>query len=278
MNRVALPDTAANGGPGARRTRTHGLGEWLVANPRRASKVLGWLAQNPEFDVVGDLDDRLRRKLYMVNGGHLSLGIRGAELRRVSLRATARIPANLYDVSALHVSMAHGLAFAGCRLPDTFTYGRKHVQAYCEVADRVDRIMAKLDRTDIARFLRDVEGRLARPARLTADAQRALDPDGRGNDWLRPYRETFDHLGNLLADPACYPNGRAIRKGEVELDAQRDHEAVQAFEQCLTGWESSELIDERVHRLDEALTIQRIALGQGDPKEMARLRPRPRGR
>ena len=261
VNRIALP--LKEHGPESRTTRTHRLGEMLVAPPNRHSRILNDLSVNDEFDIVEGLEMRMQRKLFLVNGAHLAVGIRGAMLGRRSLRATAQMPDSIYDVASLHAAMNQGLAFAGCTLADTFEYGREHMSAYCEVADEVSRIMRKLKRADITPFLTDVRERLAAPAQMTAQAQRELDPAHQTFDWLRPYREVFDRLELLLARLDAYSDGTvSARKREpLQLDPEVDANAIAEYERCLLAWERGSARNERLRKLEEALTGHRIALG-----------------
>lgn len=76
VNRIALP--LAERGPESRTTRAHELGELLVCTPANGSSILAALAVNDEFGLVEELGIRIQRKLFMVNGAHLALGIKGA--------------------------------------------------------------------------------------------------------------------------------------------------------------------------------------------------------
>jgi hypothetical protein len=261
VNRIALP--LEPHGPDSRTTRTHNLGEWLVAPPQRKSRILEALAVNDEFDVVEDLEVRMQRKLFMVNGAHLALGIRGALLGRRSLRATAQMPSSIYDVANLHFAMNQGLTFSGCKLTDTFEYGREHVGAYCEVADDVNRIMRKLRRADIAPFLKDVHDRLSAPAEMTALAQREVDPAHETSDWLDPYRDVFDGLELLLARLDAYSDGKvsARRREPLLLDPDIDARVIAEYERCLLDWERASERRERLRKLEESLRAHRIVLG-----------------
>jgi hypothetical protein len=261
VNRIALP--LAEHGPDSRTTRAHKLGELLVCTPANGSSVLAALAVNDEFGLVEELGMRIQRKLFMVNGAHLALGIKGALLGKTSLRTTATLSDSVYDVAALHFAMHQGLAFSGCNLPDTFDYGRDHMRAYCEVNDQIERIMGKLMRADLAPFLRDVHDRLSAPAALTACAQRETDPAHATGDWLEPYRVVFKQLDLLLARLNAYRDGKlAARKREpLVLNRECDANAIAEYERCLVDWERADLREVRIRNLEESLQQHRIVLG-----------------
>jgi hypothetical protein len=111
VNRIAVPVACSQ--PGARITRTHPVGEWLVGPVDGHSQILDALARNQEFAVVDDLEMRKLRKLHLVNGAHLAIAIQGARKNRRSLRATARMHENAYLAGGLHQAMRQGLSFLG---------------------------------------------------------------------------------------------------------------------------------------------------------------------
>jgi hypothetical protein len=259
VNRISVP--VLNLPPGVRETRTHELGEWLVASPQRSSTILEALSVNADFGIVDDLEMRLVRKLYIVNGAHLTLGVRGALLGWDSLRATARLPENAYDIGQLHERMHIGLAHAGCNLADTRDYGRDHLIAYCEVADEVKRIMEPMKRADLRPFLKTVEERLSSPARMTAAAQSHLDSEQRLGDWLAPYRDVFDRFDEVFERLPAFSDGRIEDRSELRLDPAVDREVVSLYERCLRGWERTSDINRRAERLRYNLAMHRVALG-----------------
>jgi hypothetical protein len=229
-------------------------------------RILDALAVNDEFKAVQDLEMRKQRKLFVVNGAHLALGIRGTKLGRPSLQATAQIPESIYDVANLHSAMNRGLTYSGCTLTDTVEYGRKHVTAYCEIADQVDRIMKKLKRADIGPFLKDVHDRLSVPAEMTALAQREVDPAHETGEWLDPYREVFGELELVLADLNMYSDRKdSLGTGEpLLLDGEIDALAVAQYRACLDGWERSASCNERVRKLQESFAQHRTVTGMGN--------------
>jgi hypothetical protein len=267
VNRIAVPYEPGRRDSmprGSRITRTHDLGEWLVSPPSRSSELLGALLRAPEFNVVDDLPARLLRKRHMVNGGHLAVGIRGVMLRRRSLRVTAALPGCVYDVSQLHRVMRMGLAFSGQEPLNSLEYGLEHVCAYCEVDDKVARVMRGLSRADFGSFLEGpVLSRLTAPAVMTAAAQRERDPGLTTGDWLEPYRKVFDQLEIVLADLSSFPDGKpSVLRHELPfLDPERDVVALRAYEACLRGWESADAITDRVRSLRAALASHYVALG-----------------
>jgi hypothetical protein len=137
------------------------------------------------------------------------------------------------------------------------------MRAYCEVNDKIDRIMGKLMRADLAPFLSDVHDRLSAPAELTARAQRAVDPTHATGDWLVPYRVVFKQLDLLLARLNAYSDGKlAARKLErLVPDRERDTTAIAEYDRCLAGWERADLRRVRVRNLEESLEHHRIVLG-----------------
>jgi|GEM_PF-5234228 len=257
VNRISVPVPDLE--VGARETRTHRLGEWLVASPQRPSKVLDALSLNPQFDVVEDLEMRLKRKFSMVNGAHLAFGIVGRRQRRRSLSETARWPRNTYDVVRLHHVMEHGLNYVGCNLADTCGYGREHLAAYCEVDDQVSRIMASLKRADPRSFLEIVDERLSRPAALTANAQRSHDGEMRLGDWIAPYREIFNNLDHVLEKLSAYSDFNPKQRRGLRFDPTVDREAVALYEMSLRRWEQEGEVVNRVERLRRSLAMHRGA-------------------
>jgi hypothetical protein len=256
VNRVSVPATCSR--PGERRTRTHRLGEWLVGLVERPSRILDALAAAGDFAMVGDLELRKLRKLYLVNGAHLALGIRGALQKRRSLRTAARTPDNAYLTGELHYAMQQGLSLLGNGPPDTAAYAREHFQAYCEVADTVARIMEPLRRTDPRPFLESVEERLAAPAELTAKALRGSAPGGAVEDQLGPYRAVFDSLALVLEDLSAYSDAKTPRLwGTLWLDPKIDRDALAVYERCLLGWERAPAVRRRVAVLERRFANHR---------------------
>ncbi len=245
VNRIAVPFECSQ--QGARITRTHPLGEWLVAPAERRLQILDALATAERFAVVGDLETRKRRKLYVVNGAHLAVGIQGVRRNRRSLRTTARMPENAYLMGELHQAMRQGLALGGDGLPDTDTYSREHFQAYCEVSDKVARIMAPLRRTDPRPFLESVEERLTAPAMLAASVQQERARVGGDGDLLSPYRRIFESLALVLEDLSAYSDAKTPRlQGGLQLDPEVDREALAVYRRCLYNWERASDVNDRV--------------------------------
>jgi len=262
VNRISVPvDGLA---AGARTTRTHHLGEWLVGPSERRLEIVDALSLNACFGVVDDLEMRLKRKLYMVNGAHLALGIRGAMLGRRSLRVTAGMPENAYDIAQLHVYMSIGLAYAGCNLADNGDYGRDHLLAYCEVADEVRRITKPIKRADLRPFLATLEERLSRPAGMTAAAQSEFDSERRLGDWLAPYRRVFNRIETALRQLSVYADGKAVGRRELRLDPDIDREALSLYRQCLRSWERASDVERRVEGLRTTLAVHRAGLRRRD--------------
>jgi hypothetical protein len=263
VNRIAVRFEEEGAPAGTRVTRTHPSGEWLVEDPGRELVILDLLKRAAEFEVVESLEPYKLRKLYLVNGGHLAVAIHGAKLQIPSLRDTARRRDCLLDVTNLHNAMIFGMSSGPIALLDhPHDYAKEQVEAYCEVADQVSRIMTPLRRADLVPFLSTVEERLSRPAMLTtAAAEYQPRPHIVARNWLEPYIEVFNRLEFVLKNHLSYSDVTPSSERTFLREPNRDELAVEAYDQCLTGWmQDDSKRDRRVLELRQALSDQRAML------------------
>lgn len=211
--------------------------------------------------MVAGLEPYKVRKLYLVNGGHLALAIRGAYLEMDSLRDTAQEGDFLVEVTALHCSMILGMSHGDLEFPpEPHEYAKEHVAAYCEVADDVSRIMRPLTRADLTPFLSVVKERLTDAAVLTGDAERVLTRERGAQAWLDPYGMVFDRLEGVLGRLRSYSDVD-LRSPKTFLEKpDRDEESLDAYEGCLAWISEGAERDRRLRRLAQALSDQRAEL------------------
>jgi Mannitol dehydrogenase C-terminal domain len=262
VNRIAVPVEDADAEPGARATRTHPVGEWVIKDPRRKSKALDALRQRPEVKVVDRLEPYKTQKLFLVNGGHLAVAIRAAYRNIDRLRDAAREREALVDVTGLHGAMILGLTRGdGSRFPqNAHEYAKEQVAAYCQVDDDVRRILKPLRRANPAPFFAAVKDRLTEAALLTAEAEAALRTGDWQYEWLTPYIIVFRQLEVVLERLTSYSDFDEGAPWALLEGPDQDDHAVAAYTECLAWIPNEEVRQARVDRLAEILSEQRALI------------------
>ncbi len=235
---------------GRRNVSVHRLAEWLVERPpaEQHSAVLAALAAIEGFALVDDIEARHHRKLWMVNGGHQALALMGRKANadhRVrdlaieaadaleargkdgvleDLRESARTPVVVAAVGQLQSAMSEALLILHPDLDQNLAYGLKHVIAYSEHRDGVERVLAKFTRINLAPFLEDLNDRIGAPARICFEHERSV--------------EAFAHVINVLlelvANIDAFEDNDDVRRGG--LAGAADPEAVESFRRLVTPW------------------------------------------
>lgn len=247
---------------GRRMVSAHPFGEWLIEKPTEPSVVLDALKAAPEVDVVGDVEARHDRKLWMVNGAHQALALiawaGGARAlqglhedkegnpefkTRDDLRAAAQDLSVSARLSHLHMAMDAALGSTHPHLEDNLDYGVKHVLAYAEHPDNITRVLGGFQRRKLASFIATLEVRLAQPARIC---------HGLGLS-VAPFEFVFDIFEDMVENLDAFLDAEDIRRNPSSFDRRADEAAVQAYAQLVQGWSSKEQVEARIARFAEAL-------------------------
>jgi hypothetical protein len=243
-----------------RMVSAHELGEWLVERPKEPSRVLSSLEAVEEFGVVDDIEARLARKLWMVNGAHQALALIAWHANRRSLersleegdsqreaeddlRSVALDRAVSARLSYLHAAMNEALESEYPSLEGNLDYGLEHVLAYGEHPDSIKRVLGAFLRLELVTFIEALEVRLARPARACAGLGRSVEA----------FKFVFDVFESLVLNLDAFLDSDRIRRDPALIDPEIDALAIKAYASLLGGWMSVEEAKERVARLTEAL-------------------------
>lgn len=249
---------------GRRVVSAHSLGEWLVERPAGESRALRILAGVPEVELVDDIDARHDRKLWMVNGAHQALALFGrqAGVRELTipgrddvaedtelddLRVHARDRGIRQRLEELHQAMVAGLQSRHEGLEDSLEYGYRHVRAYGEHPDSIDRVLGAMKRSDLAPFVVALDARLAEPARVCFELRLPL----------RPFERVFDIFEDLMRDLDAFADAEAVRRDPALVTAEGDRRALAAYARLLRGWTENEAAVARLRNFAKGLAISR---------------------
>jgi hypothetical protein len=240
----------------------HELGEWLIEQPPRSSSILTALETVDEVRVVDDIDARLARKLWMVNGAHQALALiawhanlralrvvgRADELESADdMREAALRPGIIARLAYLHGAMDEALKDGHPGLTDNLDYGIEHVEAYGEHPDSIRRVLGAFRRLDLRTFIETLDIRLAEPARVCARIGRSVEP----------FEKVFDVFEMLAGNLDAFLDADRVRENPDAISLRDDLSAVAAYEALFDGWVPPQEARERVVRLAEALADHR---------------------
>ena len=254
---------------GRRMVFAHPLGEWLIERPARAGGILSALEAAGEVEVVDDIEARHDRKLWMVNGAHQALALMarkgsqkvlriptasdasqrpltaGEELDDMSL--SGRDVAVVARLSHLHGAMDDALANEHPGLEGNLDYAEEHVVAYAEHPDSIKRVLEAFRREDLAPFVKTLDLRLARPARICHGLGRSV----------APFAFVFDIFEDLAADRDAFLDAEQVRLAPHLIDSEADARAVAAYARLVDGWMMGEEAEKRVSRFMKGLAAHR---------------------
>jgi hypothetical protein len=231
VNRMCL--ALENDREGRRMVSAHRLAEWLVQRPGGSPlpAILRALAAVNGFEVVGDIDARLARKLWMVNGAHQGLALMArranAEGRLESaddLRQALHDPQIAARLGHIHNAMNEALRIAHPGMSDSIRYGMEHVRAYAEHPDSVARVLKALRRLELIPFLDALDERIAAPARICAAGHRSVEP----------FTHVIDVFLELAANIDAFEDNILARNTPISVSD--DIEVVERFRAMLSGW------------------------------------------
>lgn len=226
--------------------------EWLIEG-EPDHEVLAQLNALPEVRFVEDVEPFAVRKRWLVNGGHLALGIFALKDKVPSVAAVAQDEARQEQLRRIQASMVQALpAEWGEVLGDSIGYAEGELVPMCRTEDEVPRIMHRLERADPAPFFKSAKTRLAEPAR------RFIELHGHPS---HPLEDVFEVLQDVLLDFESYVDAVAVRKGKVVLDPAKDEEAVSAYREFLRGIFSEEKTIKWSERFRRELARHRVAYG-----------------
>jgi hypothetical protein len=246
---------------GRRIVSAHELGEWLIERPEGPSALLGSLTIAEGVELVDDIEARHDRKLWMVNGAHQALALMGHEGRTGDLRLAeyepdygaddlrryAQDPQVIALLTELHEAMDDVLGWKHPQLTGNLDYGKKHVIAYGEHDDSVDRVLGAFRRLNLAAFIGTLELRLAVPARICFREGRSV----------APFDFVFDVFESLVENLDAFQDCGKIREDPDTFDPRVDEGAIAAYFRLVRGWHTDEQSEERVARFAEALALSR---------------------
>jgi hypothetical protein len=247
-----------------RMVSAHQLGEWLIERRGEIGPLLTTLATSYSdgVEMVGDIEARYDRKLWMVNGAHQALALIAREgfskslpipssgqglLPGDDLREAARNVRALTRLSHLHGAMDDALQRKHPALEDNLSYGVKHVEAYCEHPDSISRVLGAFCRRDLAPFIQTLEVRLAHPARICFNLGRSV----------RPFEFVFDIFESLVEDLNLFSDAKSIRLDPASITLEADKRALESYSRLVRGWNSKRDAEKRVLRFAEALAASR---------------------
>jgi hypothetical protein len=235
---------------GRRIILAHPLGEWLFEAPSPSLRLLDELSRVDEVELVKDYDARKDRKIWMVNGVHLVLGLRARaaqldvfEEPEEDLTETARHPDVLVQLAQLHGPMNEALKRRHPHLEGNLRYGKDHVLAYMEQPDSASRVLSNFNRQDLTPFVETMDERLGEPARICAEAGSSVDA----------FLEVLDLFETVVKDPGVFVNATKTRLTPEFVAEEADVRAVAAYRKFLGRW--ADEVEERVARFAGALEI-----------------------
>jgi hypothetical protein len=226
--------------------------EWLIEGAPDHD-VLIQLDALEEVSFVEDIEPFAVRKRWLVNGGHLALGIFGLKDKITSVTAVARNEERHQELVKIQASMVQALpADWKDLLGDSIAYARAELVPMCRTEDEVPRIMHRLQRANPAPFFKTAKKRLAEPA------ERFLEIHGHTSHQLE---NVFEALQDVLLDFESYVDSIGVRKGSVVLDPTKDEAAVAAYEEFLAGVLPKEKTIKWSDRFRRELARHRVAYG-----------------
>ncbi|MGN6216577.1 MAG: hypothetical protein ACTHN7_06420 [Solirubrobacterales bacterium] len=226
--------------------------EWLIEGIPD-TEVLAQLDQLQEVQFVEDVEPFAVRKRWVVNGGHLALGLFGRKDKVTSVAVVARDEARQAQLIDIQKAMIQALPEEWVELlGDSAAYAHGELLPMCRTEDEVPRILHRLKRENLAPFIESAEKRLGEPAKRFRKTRQHLSPH---------LESVFEVMQDVLLDLESYVDALAVRAGKVKLDADRDEEAVAAYRELLDGVFSKEKSIRWSDRLQRELARHRIAYG-----------------
>jgi hypothetical protein len=227
----------------------HEIGEWIIQRPTWDSGLPDALAGAPEVVFV----DRAEfaafedRKLWVVNGMHLDVAIRGRAANQPDLRLVVNDPERLrllqetVEVLAAALRRKHDMALES-------QWALDRLRVICQLPDATDRVLNDLQRADPSRFLRAFERRIAEPARVLQPVRA-----------LAPCLETLaGTLSELLGDAEQYSDWHSLTG--AMLSERADEAAVSAYVAAMGGWMPDDYIAHGAKQFRASLRRHRGAL------------------
>ncbi len=239
--------------PEHRLVRADSVAEWVIEGVG-PSAILDALASQDEVSVVEDIDPYRVRKLWLVNGAHLALGLWAGQRGLDSIDYAAKERGRREWIRGLHEAMSVPLLARHPAIPRVVGYGERHIGSWVRHRDATDRILKRLNRADLRPFLEDFKLKFGDCAREYV----AL-----GDSLATEMRQTFEILHWLLTDLEKYRDIRR-RDQQISLDSpptlspELDAEAVEMYRTILTGID--QYADQRSSDLAAALEIHRERL------------------
>ncbi len=226
--------------------------EWLIEGDPDHD-VLTSLETLAEVRFVTDVEPFAVRKRWLVNGGHLALGLFGLRDKVTNVAVVAREKGRQQELREIHASMVQALPPEWEEtLGDSIDYAEREIVPICRTADDVPRILSRLQRGDMLPFFASVERRLAEPARQFV----------RRHDYLaHPLESVFELLHDALLDLESYGDAVKVKNGEVALSFDADDRAIRAYRTLLQGVLSAQAALTKVGRLERQLARHRAAYG-----------------
>lgn len=247
---------------GRRVVLAHSAGEWLFEAPVEPLAVFEALSRVSEVALVKGLAAYRDRKLWIVNGAHLFVGLlaRNAPVdefdldeparrheedceRGEDLTETARRPEVIVHVSHLHTAMNEALERSHPDLPGNLAYGMDRVLAYIDQPDSARRVLSGFERAELAPFIATMAERIGRPAEICSENGCSVGA----------FLPVLDFFEDVVTDLDAFLDADLIRCDPRLVSEDADGRAVAAYRQFLEGWLPAAMLAERIERFEAAL-------------------------
>ena len=162
------------------------------------------------------------------------------------LRVHARDRAILLRLEELHEAMVAALQSRHADLEGSLDYGLRHVRAYGEHPDSINRVLGAMKRADLEPFVEALDARLAEP----------LVCFGLGLS-MAPFQRVFDVFEDLMSDLDAFADAAAVRRNPDLVTADADRRALAAYAKLLRGWTENDEAMARLRSFAKGLAISR---------------------
>jgi hypothetical protein len=238
------------------RVRVDEVAEWVVQGDATTPLLQTLEAGCSAVLFVPDIGPYKTRKHWLVNGGHLALGIMARDRKQSLLNIAAAEPEVTNWLKRYHREAAQVVERQWPFLQASEVYGGKHVQAWRRHEDGVSHVLSRFNRANLLPFLEDLDYKLGAPARA-AKEQTGVLPN--------VFSAIFDALQRILTRMERYEDFDLFKEAHApgwvgakpRLDADIDRSVLERYSRLLQDLLEPNETGHRVRRLDKSFQLDR---------------------
>jgi hypothetical protein len=226
--------------------------EWFIEG-EPDNEMLERLDTLPCVSFVPDVEPYATRKKWMVNGAHVALALFARRVKQPSIRVVALDRERQQHLIELYRNMAQLFPDSwNSILGNSVDYGVEQLIPFGRTQDDTSRILKRLHRVKVKPFLDDVNHKLAEPARRYRL---------QAGDQSPGFENVFEVLHEVLLHLESYQDFEEVTNQDVQLSDSADRDAVDAYEQVLTGVVRDDVKTDRVEAFVRRLARHRNIFG-----------------